>query len=769
MVRGPDRDDDDDVMDADESSSDDGSMPRLEEAVHDNSSKRVRYEENSSSGGGGPTMTVPSSTNISSSRTPFVFGSTTTATSTPASSSSLSHSTNLFAATPTTTPRFDFCFSPPPAAASSNASNGATNTTNSNNQFDFGFPPAAVPTTAATTSGSENNNEFLDFNTSGPGVFRVGTTTTAEEFAAASVASFALTANQRRPPPSIRAVGPPLPRSTDAAHSIVPSISPDSSSNSGSNTEQNNSGNNTRGNYYSAIADDEDEEDDENGDDYYEDEDDDDDDDDDYDEDYIVDEEQMHEEDSDDDRPSLPEFLGIISRMMDNNEEDDDDSTGSPCTCPHCVIRALLGRDADSDSDDDDNDDHRNHNTDNNTVVDDDPNAPTCAICLEQETIKRPFFVLPCCGGHDGKAESSSSTRFCRRCVTKCIARNGIPSSQKFMVGECPRCKHLLVLQEEKQQQQEQPPPQKNNPKRSNTKDDPKRNKRRTTTQLTKANIHHMHWYIGKKDGGSYRLYLVALAFSCAHHMPIELLDLSETGSEERIAHLCHWGLLQRIKHKSTTSDSGEDSYRITEETQVALRHAVSNYLEVDSDGDLTMRTSNVEDVHVNMNRLCFIAALNCISSAWSMVATAKWWNKLWGALRLLNRGVTLLLLTTGYLLPHMTEWHRPKLHGTMATCLNLFLFYLLLKILARAFWIVCHLVVAGLAANLVGSCIQTPTRTWQLRIRNGTWCVLAIKFLYEVYHGLVGDRHIICLEDTAVDAMEFDSYAREFVAGNEL
>lgn len=181
-------------------------------------------------------------------------------------------------------------------------------------------------------------------------------------------------------------------------------------------------------------------------------------------------------------------------------------------------------------------DDDMNLDDDDGDVLD--PMASPCAICMEPETTKRKFVNLPCCGGT--LVESTTSTRFCQQCVIQYMARtgNGVPedmcsssSKNSNLVGECPRCKRLLVLKGSK-------------PTRSQKK---KKIPFYQRTQLVPANAHQYHWYIASVDGGSYRVYLLTLAWCDPSFVPEELL-LHDSSSADRIEHLCQWGILEKVK-----------------------------------------------------------------------------------------------------------------------------------------------------------------------------------------------------------------------------
>lgn len=168
------------------------------------------------------------------------------------------------------------------------------------------------------------------------------------------------------------------------------------------------------------------------------------------------------EEDEDEEEEDEDEDDDFDDDYNDNGEHDEDvypdflrylARAHGGCDCPECTRRAmaeLLGQepfdsDYDDENEDDDNDEGEGEGDDashdeKESVQD---GAPTCAVCLEPQTTRRKLAHLPCCS--TSSAHDHSSTRFCESCLRQCLRRYGTRCTTG-LVGECPRCKHVLYL-----------------------------------------------------------------------------------------------------------------------------------------------------------------------------------------------------------------------------------------------------------------------------------------------------------------------------------
>ena len=295
------------------------------------------------------------------------------------------------------------------------------------------------------------------------------------------------------------------------------------------------------------------------------------------------------EEDSSDEESGVPpEFYDLFRFIQTQHDHDDDgdhddDNDSGPCTCHHCLLEHF-GLDDDDEEEEEENDDKVDSNDqDNNNTASTsppptllNPHGSPCAVCMESETTHRHFVALPCCGDACHQKESTLSTRFCHACLVKYLAKSGIPlppistaSAEKNVnghtpmeelqelevVGECPRCKHLLVLGAHIL---------------GGGSHDDSHKKKNVEHLIFKAQIRHMLWYIGGKDSGNYRPHLLTLAWVNPHYIPTELL-LNDSNSEDKIAHLCQWGVLQ--KQGTIVVRSNNNSYKASlQQTQQRLR-----------------------------------------------------------------------------------------------------------------------------------------------------------------------------------------------------
>ena len=207
------------------------------------------------------------------------------------------------------------------------------------------------------------------------------------------------------------------------------------------------------------------------------------------------------------------------------NDGNNDDYDPNPCTCPHCLKDRIVGSDYCWDDDETNGEEHPLY-----------PDSSPCAICMEQETSNRKFAHLPCCGPSNPSLDPSS-TRFCQKCLARCMATKGcaVPhnSSSAQLAGECPRCKKIVVLEQS----------------------DPKSGFSYKRTKVASPSTEALFWYVarnGTSDGALYRSYLLTLAV-CPNpnYIPQELLLEYHDESPEHLRTLCQWGLL--CKQTTTT------------------------------------------------------------------------------------------------------------------------------------------------------------------------------------------------------------------------
>jgi hypothetical protein len=392
-----------------------------------------------------------------------------------------------------------------------------------------------------------------------------------------------------------------------------------------------------------------------------------------------------------------------------------------------------------------------------------------CAVCLEPETTGRPFCHFPCCGG-DGK-EATSTLRFCKKCLVKCFSKESFNGRDEpkhnnsawkqagLLAGECPRCKHLLVLQDDGN----------DTTKKIKNKGLP----RYKRIQPVLASTETLFWYISNHESGDSRPYLLTAALGEAGYIPEELL-LDNGGSQREIAKLCQWGLLTKQKrrfreaaiarklhlflHKkfpkyighpdfdtdsSTAPNSTGSVYSVKPDKQIELQNLFSKHLEVDITEEgvkVAMHTCGTLPKVEHSRKQCMLVALNCAQSA--LIALRKF--RLGRAIRIANRGCTLALLSSNYVLPAVTEWpSRASFHtGSWyaLTTLNLTLSWFGLQMVKTGFrllgsllWIGAYGAGGFLTAWLVGSCLVTPQTRWKRWIRNSIILCLGAQGMYRL------------------------------------
>lgn len=274
-------------------------------------------------------------------------------------------------------------------------------------------------------------------------------------------------------------------------------------------------------------------------------------------------------------------------------------------------------------------------------------NASTCAICLEPEMRKRPLLVLPCCGSN-GK-EYASSTRFCDACVHKCLKTDDAPSHSAWsgsLIGECPRCKHLLV-------------------KDWNLK-----------STLEKANPVQMIWYAELKHRGEYLYSLIVLAWCYSRYVPEEVFTVNGV-SLEILWRLCRWGLLHKYQHCKQ-----QNLYWIEPDAQEAIRSWIQSYITVYVTEGRNEPVDGVDNVEDNGKTLLLFISRRLFCAA---VEAGRKCNPV-ACFRLYNRGVILSLVA--YRLLGNFDGLIHRWIGWLVSCLMVFLVYLVIKILVEVFWI---------------------------------------------------------------------------------
>jgi len=257
----------------------------------------------------------------------------------------------------------------------------------------------------------------------------------------------------------------------------------------------------------------------------------------------------------------------------DENNDDDDvysdlDEDFDPCTCPNCLMDRITMDEEPVDSNRDD------HLCDEFFERPLNPDASPCAICMDPETASRRFVHLPCCSPV-GTDMDPSSTRFCQKCLTRCLVTTGcaVPSKcpkslmRAQLMGECPRCKQLLVLNDLTPDECEVETSINNTSTLT-----PLYKRTRVAMPTTDA----LFWYVarnGKTVGVKYRAYLVTLAVCPNPHFIPEELLFQNIMTPERLRILCQWGLIR----KQTTTQEWLQRYKagvaLEKVARVSLEH----------------------------------------------------------------------------------------------------------------------------------------------------------------------------------------------------
>lgn len=383
--------------------------------------------------------------------------------------------------------------------------------------------------------------------------------------------------------------------------------------------------------------------------------------------------------DADDDEQEDMDFAYAFGRFMrnvlthqDEEEDSEEDEDESECDCPNCQFRRNISAVLEEEEDDD----QSNNNNSSETVL---PGAPTCAVCLEPETNRRAFAILPCCGTN----EQASSMRFCKGCLTKCIIKDGGSTDIGNVVGQCPRCKHLLSFSIF--------------------------GLRASNRPFQVASAHDQLFYISMVV--RCRAFLVAIAWGMHQNICEEFLDLlpDRTESRECVRRLLAWGFLQ--KHDDSRC------YSITIPVQ-ALREWVAVKLRAPGEDKIPHRFDFVRDLNTqsrasNIQDLCFFASCACFKATLSLIMNGPLRNS-WTAIKLANRGLTLLCVYA--LLPNPLEWNRAA--PFLATVLNGALLYIAFKISIKCCYIVLYLGAAYCSAKVLALGMEKKGRLVHLSNR---------------------------------------------------
>ena len=379
-------------------------------------------------------------------------------------------------------------------------------------------------------------------------------------------------------------------------------------------------------------------------------------------------------------------------------------------------------------------------------------------------------------------------------------------SDGSILAGECPRCKHLFVLEEIPDEYEWNIHSQKWE-KDEETNNAPYYKKTKAQIASTKS----MFWYIGQKNSGDYRPYLMTLGFMKPHYIPEELL-LNDSGSKGKIQQLCQWGLLQKYKATTITTtmkwglsfmvkkklqqlfwsklipsyilDASQNSpnceglvYYIDPIVQMELRSLLSKHLITPSISDSGSESGS--DFHLCPSGICsdekrdenernqtILIVLNCGASAWMALGQFR----LVRIVRLINHAISLLLLSSKYLLPPIDKWNinvnvnrfgyckefmiisstscHYNLIWHVITGLNITLVLLALRIFVQIFWIGFYVTTGFLACNFVGSCFIQPKSLFRRLSRNGLIFYIIYRLIFASCCAFTGRNNMMAQTD---------------------
>jgi hypothetical protein len=355
----------------------------------------------------------------------------------------------------------------------------------------------------------------------------------------------------------------------------------------------------------------------------------------------------------------------------DDFEDDDDDHGENPgCTCPNCRARRMISNQMLMNmyrsmtgmhqpicgNGNDDEDEESEEESDEDETVDGARQQP-CAVCFSS---KNPLVQLPCCGG--GARELDSTTRFCQKCIYKCLSKSG-GYHGGCHVGECPRCRTLITVEN------------------------------RRTSAPECATTEQMCAYAEDNESSLMGVMLLA-AYGEARYLPIELLE----DDKEKAHKLVQWGILKTRKDGQV--------YCLDRAKQKELRKHIEHEFLADSsqhDEDDPLCRCESCTIRAKTGSKLMIAVKHleaALSTAWKL--------KVLTTLRLLNRAAFVLLRTRDYLKADLEPWQE-----VFVACLNLFLscftiFLITLAIMAILIAILT-VAVAWLTIKATGWVIDSP------------------------------------------------------------
>lgn len=334
----------------------------------------------------------------------------------------------------------------------------------------------------------------------------------------------------------------------------------------------------------------------------------------------------------------------------DDDVGDDDDDEAHECDCPECWLERNVHEPCRNDDDDDD------------PPVDE--NAPTCAICMEAESRRRTMVVLPCCGD---RAEHTSTMRFCRPCMCRCLVKRG--GDGWLTTGPCPRCARLISLD-------------------------------RSAHEVIAATPQEMLEYaLHRTDHGGE--FLVLTAWGLCRNLPLQYWP-GAAEEADVVRKWETWGLLVQtspLRYTLTISQREMQEW-------VAYR---LRPVEDDDDsvglGLMLLRGFARRSCHDQEDKImykqCFFTALHCFATVWPVLKTTPWKHGVFLAVRLIDRGLTLLGVGALGILPPPAQWNAAAPYVAMT--LNGVVVFVLFKCLIQLFWVAAYGVGALMAAKTAG------------------------------------------------------------------
>jgi hypothetical protein len=196
------------------------------------------------------------------------------------------------------------------------------------------------------------------------------------------------------------------------------------------------------------------------------------------------------------------------------------------------------------------------------------------------------------------------------------------------------------------------------------------------------------------------------------------LIKTMPSDPEKIMRNLHQWGLISKRPTRSFSGKTSGSAYTIDYSSQLELRKGLIRHLKLSKDAENDyLEQTIVDDDGENIQKQCLSAALFFYSIG--LFEMKKWNLKLF--IRTWNRSLTLALLGTGLMFPPINLWPAKYVKESwhIMTAFNVFLLYMICKVLVQLVWVVFYLLQAFLVSQAVSALFHQPSNLWIRRSQN--------------------------------------------------